>query len=108
MLHYDDLYRKELAKRKYLQENRMLPTDEPVKGFMKDYTIPPAGFELATAMRNLSKNVSVWKVRLDDNRYPNAAQKHGMYCALYNEAKTNAAAERARIQSIANDAHNDN
>jgi len=108
ILHYDELYRKELAKRKFLQENRMLPDDQPVKEFRKDYHIPTAGVDLGLAIRNLSKNVSVWKARLDNPRYPEAAQKHGMYVALYEEAKTNAAAERARIQSLANESDNDN
>jgi hypothetical protein len=108
VLHYDDLYRKALVKRKYIQENRMLPTDEPVKSFRKDYTIPQAGVELGLAMRNLSKNVSVWKKRIGDNRYPDAEQKHGMYVALYNEAKTKAAAERANTQRLANESRNNN
>ena len=108
VLHYDDLYRKALAKRKYIQEYRMLPTDEPIKEFRKDYHIPTAGVDLGLAMRNLSKNVSVWKARIDNPRYPDAEQKHGMYVALYQEAKSNAAAERAKIQSLGNDACNDN
>ncbi|GLU54446.1 hypothetical protein Dfri01_39070 [Dyadobacter frigoris] len=106
MLHLDDLYRKELVKRKYLQENRMLPTDEPVKNFQKDYHIPTAGVELGLKLGNLSKNVCIWKKRIGDNRYPDAEQKHGMYQALYTEAKFNVAAERARVQSIGNDARN--
>ncbi|WP_342086098.1 hypothetical protein [Dyadobacter sp. OTU695] len=106
VLYYDDLYRKQLARRKYIQENRMLPEDEPVKSFRKDYHIPAAGVELGQALGNLSKNVSVWKKRVDDPRYPEAEQKHAMYVALYNEAKTAAAAERARIQSLANDSNN--
>jgi hypothetical protein len=64
--------------------------------------------ELGTALRNLSKNVSVWKKRLTDQRYPDADQKHAMYVALYQEAKSNADAERARQQSLANDARNNN
>lgn len=86
----------------------MLPIDEPVKEYHNDYHIPSAGVELGISLGNLSKNVSVWKKRVDDPRYPDAQQKHGMYVALYNEAKNKAAAERARLQSIANDARNDN
>lgn len=108
MLYWDEMYRKELVKRKYLQENRMLPADEPIKDGPKDYHIPTAGVELGLALRNLSKNVSVWKARIDNPRYPDAEQKHGMYVALYQEAKNKAAAERARIQTIADDARNDN
>ncbi|WP_149242594.1 hypothetical protein [Dyadobacter sp. 32] len=109
VLHYDDLYRIELTRRKYLQENRMLPSDEPVRDYKKpDFTVPTSGLELGTALRNLSKNVSVWKKRLTDNRYPDADQKHAMYVALYQEAKSNADAERARQQSLANDARNNN
>ncbi|MCE6987494.1 hypothetical protein [Dyadobacter sp. CY323] len=105
MLRWDDLYRKELARRKYIQEFRMLPTDEPVKEFRKDYHIPTAGVELGLALRNLSKNVSTWKARVGSERYPEAEQKHAMYVALYQEAKTKAAAERANIQSLANDSN---
>ncbi|WP_254562130.1 hypothetical protein [Dyadobacter diqingensis] len=109
VLHYDDLYRMELARRKYLQENRMLPADEPQREFRKpDYKVPTSGLELGTALRNLSKNVSIWKKRLNDQRYPDADQKHAMYVALYNEAKSNADAERARQQSLANESRNNN
>jgi hypothetical protein len=106
VLHYDDLYRKQLARKKYIQENRMLPEDEPVKAYRKDYHIPTAGVELGLAKGNLAKNVSVWKKRIDDPRYPEAEQKHAIYVALYLEAKTAAAAERARIQSLANESYN--
>lgn len=106
VLHFDDLYRKELVKRKYLVENRMLPVDEPRKDFRQQYRVPTAGLELGTALRNLAKNVSVWKKRLGDARYPDADQKHAMYVALYQEAKHNADAERARLQSLS-DADND-
>lgn len=106
MIYYDDLYRKELTRRKYIQENRMLPPDEPVKAFRSEYHIPAAGLELALAVRNLSKNVSVWKKRVNDPRYPEAEQTHAKYLALYQEAKTTAANERARIQSLANESYN--
>lgn len=102
VIHWDNEYRKQLARRKYLQENRMLPADDPVKDFRKDYHIPAAGVDLGLAIRNLSKNVSVWKSRINNERYPDAEQKHAMYVALYQEAKNNAAAERAHIQSLAN------
>lgn len=109
VIEYDDLYRMELTRRKYLQENRMLPSDEPVKQYkQQDYKVPANGLELGTALRNLAKNVSVWKKRLNDQRHPDADQKHAMYVALYQEAKSNADAERARQQSLANDARNDN
>lgn len=107
VLHFDDLYRKELVRRKYLVEKRMLPPDEPKKDFRQQYRVPTAGLELGTALRNLSKNVSVWKKRLSNARYPDADQKHAMYLALYQEAKHNADAERARLQSLSNDADND-
>lgn len=84
----------------------MLPADEPVKEFRKDYHIPAAGIELALAVRNLSKNVSVWKKRVNDPRYPEAEQTHAKYLALHQEAKTAAANERARIQSLANEPYN--
>ena len=107
VIHYDDLYRFEMTRRKYLQENRMLPGNEPVKEYrQQEYKVPSSGLELGQALRNLSKNVSVWKKRLTDNRYPDAAQKHAMYLALYQEAKSNADAERARQQSLENDARN--
>lgn len=85
----------------------MLPGEEPVKDAYKDYHVPTAGVELGIKLGNLSKNVSVWKKRIGDNRYPDAEQKHGMYEALYREAKFNVAAERTRIQSLANDARNE-
>lgn len=107
VLHWDDAYRKELAVRKYLQEYRMLPTDEPVKAFRKEYHLPVAGVDLGLAIRNLSKNVSVWKKRIGDSRYPEAEQKHAMYVAHYMEARKAAAEERTRMQKIAND-HADN
>jgi hypothetical protein len=107
VLHFDDLYRKELVRRKYLQEHRMLPADEPQAEFRREFKVPAAGLELGTALRNLSKNVSVWKKRLGNDRYPDADQKYAMYVALYNEAKSNADAERARIQQLRNDADHD-
>lgn len=106
VIKYDDLFRKELARRKYIQENRMLPADEPVKMPRKDFEIPKAGVDLALARGSLAKNVSVWKKRINDPRYPEAEQKHAMYVALYQEAKTAAATERARIQSLANESYN--
>lgn len=106
MIKYDELFRKELARRKYIQENRMLPADEPVKQFRKEYHIPTAGLELGQAARNLAKNVSVWKKRINDPRYPDAEQNHAKYLALYEVAKTAVATERARIQSLANESYN--
>lgn len=103
VIKYDELFRQQLVRRKYIQENRMLPADEPVKAPRKDYHIPTSGVELGQALGNLSKNVSVWKKRLNDPRYPEAEQKHAMYVALYQEAKTAAASERARIQILANE-----
>lgn len=109
VLAYDDMYRSELVRRKYLQENRMLPSDEPVKQYKtEEYKIPSSGLELGTALRNLAKNVSVWKKRLSDSRHPDASQKHAMYVALYREAKSNADAERARQQTLSNEARNNN
>lgn len=106
MLKYDDLYRRELARKKYIQENRMLPADEPVKTTRKDYHIPTAGVELGLAKANLAKNVSVWKKRINDPRYPEAEEKHAKYQALYEAAKTAVTTERNRIQMLANDSYN--
>lgn len=99
VLHYDDLYRGALKKRKYLQENEMLPEEQPVKEYRGKIEIPKTGIELADTIRNLAKNVSVWKKRIGDERHPDATEKYAMYSALLKEAKGNAAAERAARES---------
>ncbi|WP_080239065.1 hypothetical protein [Spirosoma rigui] len=98
ILYWDDLYRKALETRKYLQEHEMLPAEEPVKAWHQRYEIPTSGAELAISVRNLAKNVSTWKSRLDNPKYPDAASKHGMYEQLYQEAKSALSAERAASQ----------
>jgi hypothetical protein len=94
ILKWDDKYRAELIRRKYLQENRKLPEDAPVKDYRSQYKVPTTGVELGLSLRNLAKNVSVWKKRVGNERYPDADQKHAMYAALYADARTKANTER--------------
>ena len=103
VLYYDDLYRKALQKRKFLQDNEMLPADEPTAGFRGKIEIPKAGLELADTIRNLAKNVSVWKKRVGETRYPDATERHAMYASLLKEAKANASAARAEHELKKND-----
>lgn len=102
VIRWDDLYLAELARRKYIQENRMIPPDEPQKEYQHEYKVPEVGMELGIALRNLSKNVSVWKKRVGDARYPDADQKLAMYTALYQEARENVRLERTRLEKLKN------
>ena len=94
ILKWDDKYRAELIRRKYLQENRKLPDAGPTKEYRNQYKVPTTGVELGLSLRNLAKNVSVWKKRVGNERYPDADQKFAMYQALYADARTKANTER--------------
>ncbi|GAB3911591.1 hypothetical protein GCM10028803_53430 [Larkinella knui] len=96
IIYWDDLYRKELKVRQYLQENRSLPVEEPVQRYRQHYEIPKTGLELGLAARNLAKNVSVWKSRLANPKHPDAAAKYAMYLKLYEEAQADIRAERTK------------
>lgn len=96
VLYWDELYRAALQKRKYLEEHEALPEETPAKGFRGKIVIPVSGLELADTIRNLAKNVSVWKKRLGQERYPEAREKYAMYLELLKEARNNATAARAK------------
>lgn len=98
IVYWDDLYRKELEKRKYLQEHNRLPIEEPVRDWKDRYEIPVGGAELAITVRNLSKNVSTWKARVGNDRFPDAPSKLAMYEALHKEARAKLSAARAAEQ----------
>lgn len=103
IVHWDDLYRKELQVRKYLQENRSLPVEQPVQRYRQHYEIPKTGLELGLTKANLAKNVSVWKKRIDNPNYPDAVANHGMYLKLYQEAQAAIRAERTQRETHRND-----
>ncbi|MGV3560754.1 hypothetical protein [Larkinella arboricola] len=103
IIHFDDLYRKELQVRKYLQENRSLPLEEPVQRYRQHYEIPKTGVELGLSARNLAKNVSTWKARVGNPKYPDAEAKYAMYQKLYQEAQAAIRAERTTREIQRND-----
>lgn len=104
ILEWDDLYRKEVERRKYLQEHQMLPEDEPQRAYRDNYEVPTTGVELGMSLRNLAKNVSVWKKRLNQDKFPDAQAKYEMYQKLYQEARTAVNQQRVSNQIAQNDA----
>ncbi|UHG93313.1 hypothetical protein [Spirosoma oryzicola] len=98
ILHWDDRYRRELERRKFLQEQQMLPIEEPVKVWTDRYQVPTSGVELGLQVRNLAKNVSTWKARVGNPKHPDAEAKHAMYDQLYQEARQAVSRERAANQ----------